>query len=123
MCQKKIPTRSLQLDVGHICRGVSVVIFSDLKYDSGPRRGRDMMHLEVEMPPECFVTEIARGLRSAMGVPLFNFDVIKDGRVGNHYLVIDINYFPWYEKLPGYEMILTDFLCSMVQKEEENHAG
>ena len=62
--------------------------------------GVDTMHLEeVEMPPECFVTEIARGLRGAMGLHLLNFDMIKDGRVENHYLVININYFPGYEKL------------------------
>lgn len=75
------------------------------------------MHLEeVEMPPLSFITEIARGLRHAMGLHLFNFDVIRDVRVGNGYLVIDINYFPGYAKMPSYEKTLTDFFCDIVHK-------
>ncbi|ONK58956.1 uncharacterized protein A4U43_C08F1460 [Asparagus officinalis] len=77
----------------------------------------------MKMPPENFVTEIARGLRTAMGLNLFNFDMIRDERIGNHYLIIDINYFPGYEKLPGYETMLTDFLWSLVHKEQEDGSG
>lgn len=29
------------------------------------------------------------------------------------YLVIDINYFPGYEKLPGYESMMVDFLRTL----------
>lgn len=100
---------------------VGVVSFSQISNMTLAQDVADKMCLQgVEMPPECFVMEIARGLRSAMGLNLFNFDMILDGRIGNHYLVIDINYFPGYEKLPGYETIMTDFLCSMVHKEEED---
>ncbi|KAF8380714.1 hypothetical protein HHK36_028204 [Tetracentron sinense] len=81
----------------------------------------DMMHLEeADMPPLSFITDIARGLRQAMRLQLFNFDVIRDSRVGNHYLVIDINYFPGYAKMPSYETVLTDFLWDIVhQKQRE----
>ncbi|KAF7829209.1 inositol-tetrakisphosphate 1-kinase 1-like [Senna tora] len=81
-----------------------------------------MMHLDdTEMPPVSFITEIARGLRHAMKLNLFNFDVIRDSRFGNRYLIVDINYFPGYAKMPGYETVLTDFFCDimyMKQKEE-----
>ncbi|GMJ11037.1 hypothetical protein HRI_004772900 [Hibiscus trionum] len=74
-----------------------------------------MMHLEdTEFPPLSFMTDIARGLRRAMNLNLFNFDVIRDTRFGNRYLIIDINYFPGYAKMPGYETVLTDFFCDMV---------
>lgn len=75
--------------------------------------------VETEMPPLRFVTEIARGLRRVMGLHLFNFDMIRDVKVGNHYFVIDINYFPGYAKMPSYETVLTDFFWNIVQKKEE----
>ncbi|KAK9120553.1 hypothetical protein Syun_018170 [Stephania yunnanensis] len=78
-----------------------------------------IMHLdEAEMPPLSFITAIARGLREAMQLHLFNFDVIRDVRVGSHYLVIDINYFPGYAKMPSYETVLTDFFCDIVLRKK-----
>jgi len=71
------------------------------------------------MPPISFVTDIARGLRRAMGLNLFNFDVIRDAKVGNHYVVVDINYFPGYAKMPSYESFLTYFFCDIVRKYTE----
>ncbi|ONK55801.1 uncharacterized protein A4U43_C10F1120 [Asparagus officinalis] len=77
-------------------------------------------HLEeAEMPPLSFVTEIARGLRRVTVLHLFNFDMIRDVKVGNHYFVIDINYFPGYAKMPSYETVLTDFFWDIVRKKEE----
>lgn len=74
-------------------------------------------HLEeAEMPPMSFITEIGRGLRKAMGLHLFNFDMIRDSKMGNRYLVIDINYFPGYAKMPGYETVLADFFHDLVHK-------
>lgn len=73
-----------------------------------------MMLEDAEMPPQRFITEIARGLRRGMKLNLFNFDVIRDSRFGNRYLVIDINYFPGYAKMPSYETVLTDFFWDIV---------
>ncbi|PWA77682.1 inositol-tetrakisphosphate 1-kinase [Artemisia annua] len=78
-----------------------------------------MMDLEdAAMPPMSLITNIARGLRKAMKLHLFNFDVIRDTKVGNRYLVIDINYFPGYAKMPGYESVLTDFFWDVLNKKE-----
>jgi len=90
----------------------------------------DLRLEDAVMPPTDFVNEIAGGLRRALGLQLFNFDMIRDVRAGDRYLVIDINYFPGYAKMPGYEIALTDFFCGMVHKddvapkeeEESNHA-
>lgn len=77
------------------------------------------MHLdETEMPPQSFLIEIAKGLRRAMSLNLFNFDVIRDARFESRYLIIDINYFPGYAKMPGYENVLTDFFCDIMHKKE-----
>ncbi|PKU82709.1 inositol-tetrakisphosphate 1-kinase 1 isoform X1 [Dendrobium catenatum] len=76
----------------------------------------ESMQLDAEMPPLSFLTGIARGLRRAMRLNLFNFDVIRDSKSGNHYFVIDINYFPGYAKMPSYETVLTDFFCKLVEK-------
>lgn len=71
---------------------------------------------DTQWPPYAFITEVARGLRKAINLNLFNFDVIRDTRIGNRYLIIDINYFPGYAKMPCYETVLTDFFCDVVAK-------
>lgn len=70
----------------------------------------------VEMPSKDFVMELARGLREVTGLNLFNFDVIRDSRDKDKYLVIDINYFPGYAKMPGYESVLTNFFKDVAGK-------
>lgn len=77
---------------------------------------RTEVELEAELPPLRFVTDIAIGLRRVMGLHLFNFDMIRDVKVGNHYFVIDINYFPGYAKMPSYETVLTEFFWEVVTK-------
>jgi inositol-1,3,4-trisphosphate 5/6-kinase / inositol-tetrakisphosphate 1-kinase len=77
----------------------------------------DMRLEDAVMPPAAFVNQIAGGLRHALGLQLFNFDMIRDVRTGDRYLVIDINYFPGYAKMPGYETVLTDFFWEMVHKD------
>lgn len=84
----------------------------------------ETMHLEdVEFPPLNFVAEIAGGLRRALRLHLFNFDVIRDVKVGNRYLIIDINYFPGYAKMPSYETILTDFFSEILHRKQKEGAG
>lgn len=83
-----------------------------------------IMYLEdAEMPPATFVADIAKGLRHALGLHLFNFDVIRDTNAGNHYLVIDINYFPGYAKMPSYELVLTDFFCKFFDEKKALEGG
>ncbi|KAG0474768.1 hypothetical protein HPP92_014454 [Vanilla planifolia] len=61
-----------------------------------------------------------RGLRQALKLNLFNFDVIRDSNAANRYFVIDINYFPGYAKMPSYETVLTDFFWNVVNKRTDN---
>ncbi|KAK7265682.1 hypothetical protein RJT34_33305 [Clitoria ternatea] len=69
----------------------------------------------AEMPPQSLVEELARGLREALGLNLFNVDLIRDGQDRGRYLVIDINYFPGYAKLPSYEPFITNFLLDLLR--------
>ena len=89
--------------------------------------GNTMNHAveAAEMPPLSFINEIAIALRKAMKLNLFNFDVIRDAKVGDRYIVIDINYFPGYEKMPFYETMLTGFFRDALDRKslsmEEHH--
>ncbi|KAL6972254.1 Inositol-tetrakisphosphate 1-kinase [Sarracenia purpurea var. burkii] len=86
------------------------------QFHSNPR---DAMHIEeAAMPPLSFVYDVANGLRGALKLHLFNFDMIRDATAGNRYLVIDINYFPGYAKLDSYETLLTDFFWGIVHKNQ-----
>ncbi|XP_022718604.1 inositol-tetrakisphosphate 1-kinase 1-like [Durio zibethinus] len=71
-----------------------------------------------QMPPESLVKELVKGLREDLKLNLFNFDVIRDVRNKDNYIVIDINYFPGYAKMPDFESVITDFLWDIVHKEK-----
>ncbi|KAM4085349.1 hypothetical protein ACJW30_10G020600 [Castanea mollissima] len=75
----------------------------------------EMMDLDdTKMPPQEFIEGIAKGLREALKLNLFNFDVIRDARFADRYFIIDINYFPGYAKMPCYETVLTNFFWDLL---------
>ncbi|XP_010549846.1 PREDICTED: inositol-tetrakisphosphate 1-kinase 1-like [Tarenaya hassleriana] len=80
--------------------------------------GDDLSLESVEMPPFSFLTDLAKAMREAMGLNLFNFDVIRDAKDVNRYLIIDINYFPGYAKMPSYEPVLTSFFWDIVTRKK-----
>ncbi|KAK7330493.1 hypothetical protein VNO77_24688 [Canavalia gladiata] len=69
----------------------------------------------AEMPPQSLIGELARALREALGLNLFNVDVIRDAKDRRRYFVIDINYFPGYAKMPSYEPFITNFLLDVLR--------
>ncbi|MCO5584750.1 hypothetical protein L7F22_038682 [Adiantum nelumboides] len=71
---------------------------------------------DVELPPSDFISKIASGLKKALVLRLFNFDIIRDVQAPNRYYIIDINYLPGYAKMPEYEMIMTEFFLSLVKE-------
>ncbi|KAJ3697641.1 hypothetical protein LUZ61_001346 [Rhynchospora tenuis] len=71
----------------------------------------------AELPPRPMLERLAKELRRCLGLRLFNIDVIREHGTRDRFYVIDINYFPGYGKMPGYEHIFTDFLLSLVKGE------
>ncbi|XP_042409791.1 inositol-tetrakisphosphate 1-kinase 1-like isoform X1 [Zingiber officinale] len=69
----------------------------------------------AELPPRPLLENLARELRHRLGLRLFNIDIIREHGTKDRFYVIDINYFPGYSKMPGYEHIFTDFLLGLVQ--------
>ncbi|GLT95058.1 hypothetical protein SLE2022_127630 [Rubroshorea leprosula] len=89
---------------------------SNLAMEKDEGSGDSVNYEGAEMPPENLVMELAKGLREVTRLNLFNFDLIRDSRDKDRYLVIDINYFPGYAKMPGFESVLTDFFLDVAQK-------
>ncbi|XP_042468568.1 inositol-tetrakisphosphate 1-kinase 1-like isoform X2 [Zingiber officinale] len=69
----------------------------------------------AELPPRPLLENLCRELRHRLGLRLFNIDIIREHGTKGRFYVIDINYFPGYSKMSGYEHIFTDFLLSLVQ--------
>ncbi|KAJ7523310.1 hypothetical protein O6H91_18G046200 [Diphasiastrum complanatum] len=67
----------------------------------------------AELPPKKLLEHLSRELRQKLGLRLFNLDIIREGGIGDHYYVIDINYFPGYGKVPDYESVFTDFFLGL----------
>ncbi|KAK1324195.1 Inositol-tetrakisphosphate 1-kinase 2 [Acorus calamus] len=75
----------------------------------------------AELPPRPLLEKLARELRRRLGLHLFNIDMIREHGTRDRFYVIDINYFPGYGKMPGYEHIFTDFLLDLVQSKHKRH--
>ncbi|OIV96963.1 hypothetical protein TanjilG_00545 [Lupinus angustifolius] len=108
----------LDISEGKLRTLKGLVKFSQISNSTVEERSENMTEIvteKAEVPPEELVMELGRGLREAMGLNLFNVDVIRDAKDYNKYLVIDINYFPGYTKLPCYEPFITDFLLDSVR--------
>ena len=83
-------------------------------------------------PPRWVLEALAARLRRELGLTLFNFDLIAVDTsrprvggcpVGASYLVIDINYFPGFEKLPDYEALMAEFLGWLFSEDGVATAG
>ena len=80
-------------------------------------------------PPLWSMGQLAAYLRSSLGMNLFNVDIIapsvapqqqeqQEQQLQQQLLVVDINYFPGYDKVPGAEVLFADFLVQCAA-----HAG
>lgn len=95
--------------------------FSQVSNLNTVEKNDELMDLEdADYPPMSLITKIAMGLRKVTRLHLFNFDMIRDTKIGNRYLVVDINYFPGYAKMPDYEIVLTDFFWDLLSKKNKN---
>ena len=81
-------------------------------------------------PPEWSLQQLAQQLKEAIGLTMFNLDVIcplqqpQSGVI--NYRVVDINYFPGFDKLNCFEDKFADFLVACgreaVEQQSSEHA-
>ncbi|KAK3147910.1 hypothetical protein QOZ80_3BG0288270 [Eleusine coracana subsp. coracana] len=81
----------------------------------------DLDPLIAELPPRPLLEKLGRELRGRLGLRLFNIDMIRELGTKDRYYIIDINYFPGYGKMPGYEHMFTDFLLSLAQSKYKRY--
>ena len=97
-------------------------IMSFSQISSSVVEDEDKFLKDAKMPSLDMVYTIAKGLKEGSKLNLFNFDLIRDGNDGNKYLIIDINYFPGYAKVPGFERLLTDFFWDVINQKNKDCA-
>ncbi|XP_031487382.1 inositol-tetrakisphosphate 1-kinase 3-like isoform X2 [Nymphaea colorata] len=90
--------------------GLGVIPFPRVSCAAASADDADLDPCVAELPPRILLERLARELRDRL---LFNIDIIREHGTQHRYYVIDINYFPGYGKMPGYEQIFTDFLLSL----------
>lgn len=95
-----------------------LVLFSQISNTASENCDEGMEIEQAELPRARFIEELARGLRDELGLSLFNFDLIRDNKAENQYFVIDINYFPGYAKMPGFEAALTNFFLNVFHEKD-----
>lgn len=94
------------------------------KHEEGPQaNGIEKLDSDSSSAPSFSLslsdaTDLAQQLRSSLGVDLFGFDVIVDDRDGTVYIV-DVNYFPSYNKMPHFKEYLSEYLHMRVKKHAE----
>lgn len=66
---------------------------------------------------------LARLLKEALGLELFNFDLIRKAGECDRFLVVDINYFPGIAKMPDYETVFADFLFYSAERKRHRRAS
>jgi hypothetical protein len=67
-------------------------------------------------PPAWSLQQLAQHLKEAIGLTMYNMDVLcplQQSQSGvRHYRVVDINYFPGFDKLHRFEEKFADFLVT-----------
>ncbi|CAI7852098.1 unnamed protein product [Closterium sp. NIES-54] len=65
--------------------------------------------------PDGVADALGKHLREQLGLRLFNVDIVRSVACPNRFFIIDVNYFPGFAKLHGYEELLSDFFLSLLQ--------
>lgn len=96
-----------------------VIPFPRVSCAAASADGADLDPIVREAPPKEMLESLSRDLRRRLGLNLFNLDMIREGGKGNNFYVIDINYFPGYGKMPDYENVFTEYLCSLSERKRK----
>ncbi|KAL4194245.1 hypothetical protein AMTRI_Chr05g58380 [Amborella trichopoda] len=103
------------------CKGHGVIPFPRVSSAAASADNADLDPCVAELPPQPLLERLAKELQHRLGLRLFNIDIIRQQGIRDRYYVIDINYFPGYGKMPGYEQVFTDFLLSLRRTTTKDH--
>ncbi|KAI4998209.1 inositol-tetrakisphosphate 1-kinase 3-like isoform X2 [Hordeum vulgare subsp. vulgare] len=106
------------VDEGDLSTNAGVFRFPRVSCAAATAEDADLDPHVAELPPRPLLEILARELRRRLGLRLFNIDMIREHGTRDRFYVIDMNYFPGYGKMPGYEHVFTDFLLSLDQQKE-----
>ncbi|XBI73519.1 hypothetical protein VPH35_067249 [Triticum aestivum] len=106
------------VDEGDLSNNAGVFRFPRVSCAAATAEDADLDPHVAELPPRPLLEILARELRRRLGLRLFNIDMIREHGTRDRFYVIDMNYFPGYGKMPGYEHVFTDFLLSLDQQKE-----
>eukprot|EP00850_Spirogloea_muscicola_P013938 SM000097S24791 [mRNA] locus=s97:273517:275747:- [translate_table: standard] len=82
----------------------------------------ELDNLRVVDPPPDFMNELGRQLKGLLGLQMFNVDVLRENGNGDKYYIVDINYFPGYERLPEYEHFFPKFIRRLADRANQEVA-
>ncbi|KAH7292998.1 hypothetical protein KP509_28G007400 [Ceratopteris richardii] len=111
--------RRFSLPDVHKQLGNGVIAFPRVSSAAASADDADLDPEVAQLPPCELLNCLSKELRCRLGLRLFNLDLIREGGTGDHYYIIDINYFPGLGKVPGYEHVFTDFLLNLAQSKTE----
>ncbi|GBG92082.1 hypothetical protein CBR_g54337 [Chara braunii] len=84
------------------------------KLSSIPVEQGDMVNDSVRNPEPEFLERLSAELTRCLKLRLFNVDLLPEGGTnGDRFVLIDVNYFPGYNKNPGYEVPFIDFILEV----------
>eukprot|EP00270_Netrium_digitus_P012074 TRINITY_DN3891_c0_g2_i1.p1 TRINITY_DN3891_c0_g2~~TRINITY_DN3891_c0_g2_i1.p1 ORF type:complete len:401 (+),score=154.07 TRINITY_DN3891_c0_g2_i1:150-1205(+) len=79
-------------------------------------KGEAAATTSVVDPPADVMHSIGQQLRALLGLQVFNVDILREGGSSSRLYIVDINFLPGYEKLPGFPSFFVDFLLSHSQR-------
>ncbi|XP_039137312.1 inositol-tetrakisphosphate 1-kinase 3-like isoform X2 [Dioscorea cayenensis subsp. rotundata] len=111
------------VDESQVLNNAGVFRFPRVSCAAASADDADLDPAVAELPPRPLLERLAKELRWRLGLRLFNIDIIRKHGIRDQYYVIDINYFPGYGKMPGYEQIFTDFLLSLMKSKYKRRSS
>ncbi|CAI7898504.1 unnamed protein product [Closterium sp. NIES-53] len=95
-------------------KGVGVVEFN--RISNVHMSEEELQDTRVTDPPPALMHYVGFTLRKHLRLHAFNVDILRQGGHDDKYYVVDINYMPGYERIPGFPQFFVEFVQQSVRK-------
>ncbi|CAI5942184.1 unnamed protein product [Closterium sp. NIES-65] len=95
-------------------KGVGVVEFN--RISNVHMSEEELQDTRVTDPPPALMHDLGLTLRKHLRLHAFNVDILRQGGHADRYFVVDINYMPGYERIPGFPQFFVEFVQQSVRK-------